>query len=35
MQVKDKRRAGVIAASSNALLKRKRSHVDTKEEESA
>ena len=34
-RLKDKRRAGVIAASSNALLKRKRSHLDTQEEQAA
>lgn len=34
-RLKDKRRAGVIAASSSALLKRKRSQFDTKEEEVA
>ncbi|ARV20586.1 Chromosomal replication initiator protein DnaA [Curvibacter sp. AEP1-3] len=34
-RLKDKRRAGVNAASSNALLKRKRSHLDTQEEQAA
>lgn len=34
-RLKDKRRAGVIAVSSNDLLKRKRSQLDTQEEQAA
>jgi DNA replication protein DnaC len=34
-RLKDKRRVGVIAASSNAILKRKHSHLETKEEKAA